>query len=103
MDELKEKILKGVRADRYAFIVPGSEIKEHFTPEALEQWASDNSLTYYRSPATGEYYFAVSPSLAAMKAAERGIQAMIDNINQDLQIPSPSRLLGQTSRSTKEG
>jgi len=90
--ELKERILQGVRASRYAFAVADLEVRTHFDEETLGRWACENALTYYHELTTDEYLFSVSPSLSAMRGAERGLKNFVDQINQDLQISTPAKL-----------
>lgn len=77
-DELKERILKGVRASKFAFSVPGPEIKRYFTRGTLNQWALENTLAYDHELTTDEFLFGISPSLAAMKGAREGMKAAAD-------------------------
>lgn len=78
MNELKERILKEVKNSRFAYYVASSEVQEHFSLGELDKWASDNALVY---KAEGDnFVFAISPSLSAMEAGKRGMEAMADMI-----------------------
>lgn len=71
---LKQRILRGLRASRFAFFIEGSAVRECFDGESLNKWTSENALTYYHEQTTDQYIFSVSPSLAAMRGAREGMR-----------------------------
>lgn len=81
MNELKERILKEVKNSKLAFVVKGTEVYECFgIQDNLNKWIRENSLTYNFDKSTEEFAFAISPSLSAMDAGKRGMEAMADII-----------------------
>lgn len=81
MDELRERILKEVKSSKLAFVVKGTEVYECFgIRDNLDKWTRENSLTYNFDKSTEEFAFAISPSLSAIEAGKRGMEAMSDII-----------------------
>lgn len=79
MDELKQRILEGVKGGIFAFEVYDGEVYRYFeTENNLKQWASDNAIVYVFDKELHTFFFAISPSLSAIKAGEKGMRAMAD-------------------------